>query len=346
MARLRRVNWKEKTEEAKKALELHNSSNYLKIILENYFLYNSYARADIAKLLNDHLQTIRKNGAQSKAVQKNIFLEIYSKYIQVSEDLALVGNLLLNSKNKEINSLSIYMESNNSDILSFYKRAYAGFSDKEIKKIMGIDKLFEYIKSAQHLSKEEIVSYESIISESIKIEKNNLKMLAKLYIEEFKNEKGDNQLIQAGPIDVYNGIKHGYKVVYPTKLAKSLWTQITEDSVDVMHQVVEDESTGQKIIILGGFGEINDDIINSIMFNIEHFSEELHLMCEIRLWSEKDPMFVIKRFRLTKTEEELKKKKINVNDKCPCGSGIKYKRCCKFFKYEYDKIDPYSIVDI
>jgi hypothetical protein len=171
-------------------------------------------------------------------------------------------------------------------------------------------------------------------------------MLAKLYIEEVKDEKGKIHLNQAGPIDVYNGIKHGFKLVHPTKLTKSIWKGSGDSTVDVMHQVILDESTGQKMIGLGGFGSLNQEVIDSIMFNIDHFSAELRLMCEMRLWSDKDPMFIIKRFRLTKTDDELKKNRAGVNDPCPCGSGLKYKKCCELFRYENEHTDPYSIVDL
>lgn len=345
MVRLQEVNWKNKTKEVIKALELHSMENYSKIILTNYFLYNSFARADIAKILYEQLKNIQKNKSQSLSVQKNIILEIYSKYFQVTEDLALVGCMLLYS-NKSNSPVHIYMESDNSDILNFYRCAYKGFTDGEISKIMGIDKLRHYIRSASHLGKKEVNIYNEIINKSIKIERNNFKMLAKLYIEETKDIKGQVHLNQAGPIDVYNNIKHGFKLVHSTRLSRSIWKNISENSINVMHRVVLDQSSGQKIIALGGFGSMNTKIIESIIYNIEHFANTLHSICEIRLWFEKDPMFVIKRFRLTKTEEILKTKKISVNDKCPCESEIKYKKCCRLFKFEFDHTDSYSLVDL
>lgn len=345
MARLREVSWKDKTPEVEQALILHSPENYLKVILENYFLYNSYARSDIAKILQEKWQEARKSNPQSYAVQKNIFLEIYSKYIQVTEDLALVGRLLL-LRSKTLSSVEIYMESDNSDTLSFYKSARSGFSDAQLSKIMGVDKLRHFIKSAQHLSSDEIKHYDYIIDESIKIERNNFMMLAKIYIEEAKDEDRAVKLIQAGPIDVYNGIKHGFKLVHPTKLTKSIWKDIGEETVEVMHQVIVDKTTGQKLIGVGGFESANEELVEHIMYNIETFSQTLHSMCELRLWTDKDPMFVIKKFRLTKTEEELKKRKIGVNEKCPCGSGMKFKKCCKLFKDEYEKSDPFAVVEL
>lgn len=33
------------------------------------------------------------------------------------------------------------------------------------------------------------------------------------------------------------------------------------------------------------------------------------------------------------SEEQINRKKILRNDKCPCGSGLKFKKCCKLNKY-------------
>lgn len=173
-----------------------------------------------------------------------------------------------------------------------------------------------------------------------------MRKLANINVEEVIDNTGKKTIEQAGTIHVYNGIKHGFKVVYATPMASKMWPFLSDSTVDVMHRTIIDEETGQKIIALGGFGSMSDEIIESMMHNVEAYSDTIRKMCELRLWADKDPMFVIKRLRLGKTNSELKVgKKVGPNDKCPCGSNKKYKKCCQFFEYEYNKSDPYSVIN-
>lgn len=344
MNRISKVNWQNKTDEVKQALALHTPENYLKVILQNYFLYNAVARADMAQILDEKWRQVRKTDPRSVAVQKNIFLEIYSKLIQVSEDLALIGMMFLYG-NTTRQAFEIFMEGTNAQIMSFYKMAYVGFGDKQMVKIMGLDKLQHYISSNKKaLGKDEIKDYEYIISESIKIERKNLQMLARINIEEIEQD-GKKELQQGGPIHVYNGVKHGFKVVYNTPLAKKLWPELNDETVDVMHRVLLDTASGQKIISIGGFGKMDEKIVEHIKHNINIYSEQIQHICEMRLWGDKDIKFVIQRLRLSKAEEEMKKRKIGVNEICPCGSEHKFKKCCKLFKEIYEKSDPYALVN-
>lgn len=126
MLKAKRIKLANQSEKFKEQLSAHNEKNYLNVILQNYLLYNSKARTDIAELLYWKYKETVKTRPNELASQFNLVVEIYSKLFQISEDLALVGLLLL-----KLNPVvKTYMESNNSNIMDFYERAYKGFSKK------------------------------------------------------------------------------------------------------------------------------------------------------------------------------------------------------------------------
>lgn len=329
----------------KEILKGHTSKNYLQLILQNTYLYNGVARSDVAAVLQEKLEKLMTESIEITAAKKNLFLEIYSKYIQVAEDLALLGLLLLSEPDLS-KVVDTYIEGNNSQILGFYKQAHKGFSRDQIIKILGMNKLIDYVKgNKQRFTKEEMDNLNWVIDESVKVEKGNLQMLGKLFIEEAVDE-GQVTLRQGGTVDVYNGIKHGFKLIQPTKLAKSLWPQTNKETVEVMHQVLVDNDTDQKIISVGGFTSLDKNLVDSIIFNINNFSDELKHFSEMRLLCEKDIQMVIKILRLTITDEKIKNgAKGEVNKPCLCGSGIKYKKCCRAYEYEHKNKDWISYFD-
>jgi len=327
MPKIIKIKWVNLTEEDKKSITFHTEENYKRLILQNYFLYNHRARRDIAIILYDRYQKEIKEHPTHIAANKNIFSEIYSKLIQVSEDLALVCMILL----KQRTPLQVYMESDNGDIKNFYVSAFKGFSDKEMIRMLGFERVYQYIESNAKLASEEKQNLKNIINQAITIEKNNLKILGNIYIDQLSPTT--NNLEQGGPIDVYNSIKHGYKAVYPTKIAKIFWKEINEKSYDMMHQLLDDETTGKKIVRVGGFKEITTELVESIMHNIQFYSDSLFSICETALLSEKKVNLIIGKLRLAVTDEKIKNgQKIKHFEKCLCGSGKHYNKCCDLFR--------------
>ena len=131
MSRVIRVNFLNFSNQDQEHFSKHTNENIQKIILENYLIYNYQARSGIADLLYEEYKKIKKESPLHYAALQNLFLEIYSKFIQISEDCALVGLLLLDQKS----TIKIFMESNNSHIFNFYKKASQGFTNNEIIKI-------------------------------------------------------------------------------------------------------------------------------------------------------------------------------------------------------------------
>lgn len=332
------------TEEELKSLKNHSPDNYKTVILQNYYLYNHRARLDVANVLYDKLVDLKKNHPGQLAAQKTLFLEIFSKYMQIVEDLALISLMLLDESSTK-QAYEIYMETKNPGIEGFYKRAYIGFSEDEILKILGLHKIKQYIDSSRdRFNPEEVNNHYNLLNETIKIEINNMKMLAKLYLEEVTID-GKVTLKTSGTVDLYNSVKHAFRLVHPTPLTKTIWKDIKQDSVEAMHKLIIDDKAKTKIISIGGFENVDDALINNIMTNTNLYSEEIKNVSEFALWARKDPMFVIKKLRLLKTRTEIENKKtVGRNEPCLCGSGIKYKKCCDEFEYEYDHFDPYSIL--
>ena len=335
------------TDEDKKRLSLHNPENYLTVIIQNYYYYNWRARLDVAETLYEKWIYMRKNYPATLASQKNLFLEIYSKFFQVCEDLALIGTMLLYDSKTSPAYLK-FVDGKNSDISAFYKMAHDGFSDQQLLRIMGLDRLDHFIKSNKmKLGQSELENYSFILKESIKTEAKNLKMNARLFLVEAADESSKKKLIESGTYKVHNSIKHGFKLIHPTNLALQLWEKIEADTVNVIHEGLSDETSGKTLMSLGGFGQMDENITDHIMNNLRHYSDEIHLMCEMWLAGRKNPMFLINRLRFYLTKDKQKKgEKVGVNQHCLCGSGIKYKKCCKKFEYEYKLMDLLNYFDI
>ncbi len=45
----------------------------------------------------------------------------------------------------------------------------------------------------------------------------------------------------------------------------------------------------------------------------------------------------LKQMALDPTTQQLKSMKVKRNDPCPCGSGIKFKKCCLKKEWQYEK---------
>lgn len=338
---LKKVKVLKYTEEDKKRLSFHTPDNYLEVIIQNFYLYNWRARLDIAEVLYEKWLDMRENQKEALAGQKNIFLEIYAKFFQISEDLALIGMMLLYNSKSEPGYLK-FIDGDNKDLFAFYKMAQGGFGKKQIMKILGLDKIQNYISNNKsRLGKLELENYTKIFEDTVQIEIDNFKMLSRLFVSSDANETDLNVTPeQSGTYKAYNTVKHGFKLIHPTPLAKKLWLKIDEESVNVLHEGLADETSGKNLMALGGFDKVDEPIVEHIMKNIQYYADSIHTICEMWLSSKKSPEFVLKRLRLFNTKEKLSGgQKIKVNEMCLCGSGIKYKKCCKAFEYEFRNMD-------
>lgn len=341
MARTQKVNWKNNTAEAIRDMALHSEENYLHLILQNYLIYNSKARSDIANLLFWKYKEEKKANPEHIAALHTLFSEIYAKYIQVTEDLALIGLILL--KLRPV--VDTFMESNSNNILDFYERAHKGFSKKEVCRMIGFEKMMEWVKSDNKLKSEERQNIQNALDDTITTTQKNLKNLAGLYLD--KDALSDGKYIQGGVIDVYNSIKHGYKLVHPTKLAKKMWKLLTDEALQFMHRVIYDESSDKKFVMLGGFEKIDDNLIEHIMLNIKFFSDFMYHVCQTKLLSDTNPDYLLKKLRLLITKAKISKGLlIKHYHLCPCGSHIKYKKCCALFDNVYSDVNTYEVIDI
>lgn len=303
-------------------LEYHNPQNYLKVILSNYYLFYSEARIGMVKLLRSEYDRLTSEHPKNIYAQKIVFLEIYSKLIQVAEDYSLLSRILMEPKRV----VDIYMNSDNGDIRKFYRLARRGLSKNQIMKIQGLDKLGSYASSITRLSEKEELN--KLIASTVSGVSDNTKMLANIFLDELDKK--------SGPIDVYDSIKHGLKLVLPTPLSKRLWPFMDEESVNIMHRVRTDNA-GHEFIVLGGIECISKELLDSMQHNIEFFSSEISQICQMRLLVDADFRFFIRTIRLYVTAYNIEHGfEPGKRMACPCGSSKNYKQCCLEFRSIYE----------
>lgn len=211
-------------------------------------------------------------------------------------------------------------------------------------RLLGLDKVYNYIRDCDKYLPDEKANINELISDITLKTQDNLKMLAQSYFD--KDELVNEKFVQGGAVTVFNAIKHGYKVVYSTELGKQLW-QLQDENLFLMHKVTEIEETGQKIIELGGFPSIDMKLIDHIMRNIRFYSDQILYICQTKLLSDINPIYMIRKLRLMITKTKMDEgKKVGPNELCLCGSAIKYKKCCKAFEILYSDEAVLSLIGI
>lgn len=301
----------------------HNPQNYLKVILESLEHYNSVERLDIANLLFEGYKSI-KDDPKKLVNQKALILEMLSKWIQVFEDLAVLS-LMFGGKvvgdNRE--PFEIYSYISNQKILEFYYKVTKGLPKNVIVKIYAIKTPSELLNRGI-INRKEYPYFKKQIDEMIETASGNLTKLGKLYSARRKGGRLDYGFL----VKIYFQTKHGFKMIHPTETAKSLW-QFNETDLAVLKDIIQMRS-GRKIMRIGLFETWDESEVGLLIDRIKGWSEVMNEIIGAQLRYLDNPNFIVPMIRKLKTDEYIKSTgtKLGRNDKCPCESNLKYKKCC------------------
>src|SRR3989344_6041272 len=301
----------------------HNPNNYLKVILESLEHYNSVERLDIANLLFEGYKSIKDN-PQRIANQKALILEMLSKWIQVFEDLAVLS-LMFGGKvvGDTRDPFEIYSYISNQKILEFYYKVKNGLPKNIISKIYAIKTPLELLKEGK-INRKEYPYFKKQIDEMVDAASSNLTKLGKLYSARRKGGRLNYGFL----VKIYFQTKHGFKMIQPTDTAKILW-QFNDTDVAILKDVVQMRS-GRKIMRIGLFEKWDEVEIVLLIDRIKGWSEVMNEIIGAQLPYLDNPNFIVPMVRSLKTDEYIKNTGVKPgrNDKCPCESNLKYKKCC------------------
>jgi hypothetical protein len=300
--------------------------NFEWIIWDSISAYNYRAQLDIADLLFNQYVTLSKSFPPSNPLIKNICLRILQLYFETVDQFALVCLAVLNKPSKKV--LETYLETRYPGTMKFFKRGIRQkISNKEIKKIWGLDTL-EKARVTNVKAKKKITM---IIKNVIEKTKKNLRLWGQAYLED---DKQTGRTYCSAPLKGSFAIKHGFKLVNPSPLAKEIWKfdKLDDDKPIVMQEVVEitRQDTGEckELIRVGRLVRDNGDrlskSVRKLVEHIEFFSKEIEIISTIQKGIINDPFFVIGYFAKAGLI------KFGRNEACPCGSGKKFKKCHGF----------------
>lgn len=301
----------------------HNPDNYLKVILESFEHYNAIERADIANLLFEGYKSI-KNDPKRLANQKALVLEMLSKWIQVFEDLALLC-LMFGGKivgdNRE--PFEIYSYIHTQKILEFYYKVRKGLPRGTVAKIYAVKTSRELLKEGL-INKKEYPFFKQQIDDMVKTAAGNLAKLGSLYSARSRKKKLDYGFL----VKVYFQTKHGFKIIHPTETAKKLW-QFNDTDIAILKDIVQLRN-GRKIMRVGLFEQFDESEVGMLIDRIKGWSEVVNEIVGAQVRYMDNPNFLVPMVRKLKTDEYIKTSgtKPGRNDRCPCESGLKYKKCC------------------
>lgn len=310
----------------KKLIE-HTPDNYLKAILESIEYYNSYSQADISNLLYKGYKWALDK--PEKSISKaTIILELISKWIQTFEQVALLG-IMFSGKIIEEKRLpfEIYMNYHSQQIMRFLKKAKRGLPDYSVLNIYGL-------KSAKELLKEKAINvgeldyFKRYINKSIESGHSTFKNMAQAYVGKKRRKK---EVIDPSPlVKIYFQTKHGFKVIQSTETSKKIW-DVEKDDIVIAESVIKaKENSKRHIMKVGIFKKFNLEDVEQLIKQINDWSKVTKEIAKSQIEKIKNPNWFVKEVRLERSKKLISSgtKKPSRNDKCLCGSGLKFKKCC------------------
>lgn len=306
-------------------LPQHNPQNYLKVILESIQLYNSHARADIANWLYEGYKVAEKR-EDKKTSKDTIILELLSKWIQVFEEIALLGIMfagyLINDKREPF---EIYTKYGSQQIAKFLKVAKRGLPKKALTSIYALPTPRELVTKGI-INRNEYSYFTQELNGVLKSGKTTFFNIAREFVGRKRRNK--NQVDFGQIVQLYFNTKHGFKVIHPTETAKQLWKNI--DHI-VIAEKVEITKWRRKVLKVRGFTGFTSEDVDTIIKRINGWSDVVREIADAHLKYLDNPYFLVPLIRAKKTRELLKAGKMRPgrNDTCLCGSQKKFKRCCE-----------------
>jgi hypothetical protein len=340
--------------------EYQNPQNYLRVILESLSKYNHRSRLDISEVLyREYL--LMSDDPKKVDLRKCIFSEIYCKLFQTLEDIAVFALMFTKFKDKPVD---YHVNNTASTIYDFYLSAKKGFSEKTLLEIYGLKPLNELVQ-LKYIDHSEIEDFRKLIDEmfhSPQGEKERWSGLGRVYSESKFNrnynsntKKGREQRKFIGtssdPVKIFQNIKHGYKVFYPTELFKRIWNYDDQNpSMDVVCEYTEfgklqkkawksmSKYSDQKVIKIGTF-PVSKDSLEEIYSRIFPYVQLLKILTDIQLGLLDDPLYSVKEFRYMVYRRKGIKEPRHF-ELCPCGSNKKFKKCHKLKDYGLEGLEP------
>lgn len=340
---------KKELEKVTNNLTLHDEKNYLKIILESYSEFNHKARLEIAKILHNKFLEIPDDPSNLN-LRKDLYAEIINKLMQSLEDAALLAMMFMDTKKSPIEH---FTNNDNRIFVNFFKRARKGFSDAQFLRMYGL-------KPAKQLAKEGLIEqsehqdFQALFNKLINSSEGDRKRwkgLGRAYTESYVDPSSAKRgFKKSGVVSVYHNIKHAYKVLLPTELFKQIW-KYDEANPDLSviinyaefrklrkNKIIKELSRfeNKKLLVIGSF-EINKKAVESIFERIFPQAQIMKNLAYLQLKKLDDPVFPVREFRFIIYKEKGRKQPKHF-EKCPCGSGLKFKKCHQVDRYNAEDL--------
>lgn len=298
--------------------DLATPENFERVIWDSISTYNYRAQLDIARLLLRTYQGIPSNSI-NLFLAHNLALRIFQLYYETADQFALVCRSIINRPAKDV--FESYIEGDNLQTRTFFKQcAKDQLSEVDIKRIWGLD----FLERTNISDQKDRQKIREIADSVVVTEKKNLKKFGDTYVT-FDDVTG--RVNYAGAVKGSFAVKHGFKYLYPSKLAMKMW-KLSSAAPTIMQEIVEitRQDTGEKrrTMKIGSLVENAADLstkLDKLIRQIGFLSREIQVIAMIQLGVMDDPFYLIGRFHKDGIV------KFTRNEKCPCGSGLKFKKC-------------------
>lgn len=288
-------------------IALSTPENFAKVIWNSIEQYNCVAQLDHARVLHEKFL----QSEPDSMLARNLALRIFQSYFELADQFALVCRMA--TENRPV--FETYVGSENVHTRAFFNEASRGLDKKRVNEIFALSTTnLKVIKNPVDREKSR-----KILEQATDELQKTLLDVAKTYVSD---TAGYSKALEGS-----FAVKHGFKMIFPDELAKTLW-ELADSSTAIMtgiHDlVVKSRRKTYRIIETGLINLKADDVPASlikILKNMKALSDYVQLIAKIQLGKIDDPHFAVG--FLAKAGII----KVGPNDLCPCGSGIKFKRC-------------------
>jgi len=297
-----------------------NSQNYERVIWTSIYKYNYTAQLDISKILFKKLLELKKDNKQDSSLAKNIALRMMQLFFEIADQFALVYMSIIDKNTSPV--YETYVRGSNTKTKDFFAKCSNGKIGKEkILQVWGLDKL--NIRVISDITMRD--KLQTVIDDTVKKSKRNLKIYGKAYTEYNKETK---RVDYSSSLLGSFAIKHGYKQITPSKLSQSIW-RFNKSEPTIMEGIVEitrkDNNETKRVIKVGSLFNSKkrdiEDMCKKILEHITFLSKEIQAIANIQLSLIDDPYGSLALFAKNGIL------KIGRNELCPCGSSRKWKKC-------------------
>ncbi|MCA9397306.1 SEC-C domain-containing protein [candidate division WWE3 bacterium] len=308
------------------AWEESSPAQYEKAIWQSIIDYNYKAQLDIATIILQSYNAGINNDPDfiHKFEAVNLVFRMMQLYYETADQFHAVCEMILNRDNKEYHQpvyLTYSKLSSNKSKKFFERCANGGIADHEVQKIWG---LYELANTSIQTKKDKTSKkIQTLISDTTKGEKDNLKILGRKYINIDVPESPKTSALLGS-----ESVKHGFKAIthnqHSRKFLKSTSGELA--IVQGTKTVYDETSNSTKQLMVFGFASKPENFTTTateLHNQIMQLSLSIRIISELQLIGSTDPLLKICHL------DELRVIKLERNSRCFCNNGKNFKKCHK-----------------